>query len=108
MDLELSALGKPATSSNAGWTPERINDIINGIGKLMQQYYQLKGGGSAGAVDPQKTVIQQGNGITMPQVKSFAQQFLDNIIAQGNGDKKVIQVLQEFEPTIKQLRSLLG
>jgi len=44
------------------------------------------------------------DGITMPQVTSFAKQLCDQLSGQGYADKTVLEVLSSLPYTIKQIR----
>lgn len=89
------------------WSPKNIQEVIKGIGGLLEQYKLLKAGGIG--VNPDQGVLSSPGqpGITMVQVTSFGKQLLDNLISQGYGDKTPLNVLEGFNVTIKQLKGMI-
>lgn len=100
--------GSPGSpGANTFWTPQGIKEVINGIKELLQQYNQMRTGQvPPGTNNPGANVAQTG--ISKAEMVNFMRQFLDNLIAQGNGDKTILAVLKDFPATIKQLRGMLG
>lgn len=109
VDIEkLGKAGSGAPGSGGVWTPDRIMEIIKGIKELVAVGQQIRAGTFPGNGDQgTRAIAPQGDAVTMPQVKSFAQQLLDNLIGQGFGDQSIMTVLEKTPFTINQIRQLI-
>lgn len=115
MKLALDKLTKPGSPGSPGspggesfWTPQGIKEVINGIKELLQQYNQMRTGQASPGTNVANVANVAQTGVSKAELINFMQQFLDNLIAQGNGDKTILAVLKDFPATIKQLRGMLG
>lgn len=113
--IGIEQLGGNSATPGGGsmWTPKNIGQIITGIKDLMKEYQNLKGVISGGNNQPQTQDLLGSpakippNVVTTPMLKDFVQRFCDTMIQQGNGDKKVGDVLNELPYTISQIRGFL-
>ena len=99
--------------SESIWTPKNIQQIITGIKDLLGEYQKLRGitTGSAGnPIQPQPSAMLgeqpkiPPNVVTTPMIKDFVLRFCDTMIQQGNGEKRIGEVLDELPYTISQIR----
>ena len=108
----IEQIGGAATPGGGSiWTPKNIGQIIGGIKDLLHEYQKLKGiggdnqpGGSDLQLNPPKI---PANVVTTPMVKDFLQRFCDTMIQQGNGDKKIGEVINELPYTLAQIREFI-
>lgn len=103
--------GKSGNGGGSMWTPKNIQQIITGIKDLLKEYQNLKGAfGGGNPVQPQSTALLgeqpkiPPNVVTTPMIKDFVLRFCDTMIQQGNGEKKIGEVLDELPYTISQIR----
>lgn len=99
------------------WTPQNVNEVIQGIRDLIREAYAMRQGGAPPGPgqadsfnDPPGTAKQLAGpvqGVTMGQLYSFAKQVCANLEGQGHGDKTPFEVLQVFDLTIRQLREMI-
>lgn len=121
VSLDQMPAGKPiagALSAQSGsfWTPANIKQIIDGMTTLMNAYNRMRSGqgGNNDVMDNSDAIrqpVQQGApaapGVTMPQVLALGKQICTNLETQGYGDSTILQVLEKFPFTIKQLKGML-
>lgn len=108
---------KVAGGGGGFWTPENINTIVKNVRGLLQDYNAMRGGGAVARADqgeltqgppgPGQQLTAPGQGVTMPQLYSFAKQVLTNLETQGYADKTPFEVLQAFTLTIRQLKGMI-
>lgn len=118
---DLAAIGKlaaPAVTPSAAsaWTPDRVMQVINGVGELIKQYKTLApmigaGQGAAPGGLPRGVMPGPGGGggggIGGGQIKTAAKMLLQSLQNQGYGPVPFGQVIAAIPFTVDQMAGFI-